>query len=427
MDPQARPVIRFGLAVLFTTLALLGAWATLAPIHGAVIALGMVKVESNRKTVQHQEGGIVSEILVRNGDRVEQGQPLIVLHDVAVDATLEMLRDSLNVEWIRHARLEAEQTEQPAIALPPELQALADDPVVRDALQKETLVFDNRRRSLQSQLELIAQQIAETETEYQVLLEQTRAAEEAIGLAREELALHDALHAKNYASNAQVLALRRSVADYRSRFGEYKAEMTKAQQRRTELELRAVQLRSDYARTATEELKESTSRLAELRERIRPSEDAAERQVITAPIAGQVVGLAVHTVGAAIGPREPLLDIVPDDAPLVIEAKTQLDDIDQLYLDQLAEIRFTALNSRTTPMVTGRVSYVSADALTDSEGAPFFLIEVTPDPESLAAAAIPRLAPGMQAEVYVQTAARTLLDYMISPILDGLRRAMREQ
>ncbi|MCU0971809.1 MAG: HlyD family type I secretion periplasmic adaptor subunit [Gammaproteobacteria bacterium] len=427
MQPQARPIIRFGLAVVFVTFVVLGGWAVLAPLHGAVIAVGLVKVESYRKTVQHQEGGIVKEILVRDGVRVAQGQPLILLQDVTVDASLGLLRETLQAELVRHARLSAEQEGRDGFALPEELADLREERTVKDALAKETLVFDTHKASLDGKLALMEQQVGEIEAEHAALEQQIAAAAEAIRLAEEELQVNDSLRKKAFVANTQVLALRRAVAEYRSQYSEYLAERTKAQQRKTDLKLRMLQTRSDFEQVATEDLKQSTSRIAELRERIRPSEDAVRRQIITAPIAGRVVDLRVHTVGATIGPREPLMDVVPDDTPLIVEARTHVDAIDQLHVDQAAEIRFTTFNSRTTPLVKGTLTYISPDALADEKGNPFFQLHVAPDPESLAHAGIERLAPGMQAEVFVQTTARTLVDYLVSPILDTARRAMRER
>jgi len=427
MLPQARPIVRFGLAVVFVTFVVLGGWAALAPLHGAVIAVGLVKVESYRKTVQHQEGGIVREILVRDGVRVKEGEPLILLRDVTVDASLGLLRDTLNAELVRHARLEAEQEGRGDFELPAELRNLQDERTVQDALSKETLVFQAHKKSLEGKIALMEQQVREIDAEYEALQKQVSSAAEAIRLAEEELRLNDSLRKKEFVSSTQVLTLRRLVAEYRSRYSEYLAEMTKAQQRKTDLRLRMLQTRSDFQQVATDDLKQSTARITELRERIRPSEDAAERQVIAAPISGRVVGLRVHTVGATIGPREPLLDIVPEDTPLIVEARTHVDAIDQLHVDQAAEIRFTTFNSRTTPLVKGKLTYISPDALADDKGNPYFQLQVVPDDESLVHAGIERLAPGMQAEVFIQTTARTLVDYLVGPIIDTARRAMRER
>jgi len=173
-------------------------------------------------------------------------------------------------------------------------------------------------------------------------------------------------------------------------------------------------------------LKENSSRIQELRERLQPSEDALRRQSIRAPVAGRVLGLRVHTEGATIGAREPLMDIVPESQAVLIEAQAPLDSIKQLHVGQFAEIRFTAMPYRTTPMVAGEITYVSPDALADKDGNSFFQVHVRPDAQSLADANITSLDPGMSAEVYIQTQARTALQYIMRPIYDSLRRSFRE-
>ena len=427
MDDKARRVARFGLLVVFVTFVVLGGWAVVAPLKGAVIAMGMVKVESNRKTIQHQEGGIVKAILVHDGARVEQGERLIVLEDVTVDANLDLLREMLDAELVRHARLDAEHEGRAAFELPAELAGQRDRATVQEALRKETFVFQARRSSLEGQIRLLRDQALEAEREEVALQDALASGAESIRLAKEELELNESLRKKEYIAGTQLITLRRLVAEYQTRYNEYQADVAKTRQRRSELELRILSLQAEFERSAAEDLKESSTRIVELREKIRPSEDASRRQVITAPIAGRVVALQVHTVGAVIGPREPLMDIVPEDAPLIVEAKTHVDAIDQLHVDQEADIRFTTFNSRTTPLVTGRLVYLSADALVDKEGRPYFQLHVRPDPESIRHAGIERLSPGMAAEVFFQTKERTVFEYFVQPILDSVRRAMRER
>jgi HlyD family type I secretion membrane fusion protein len=183
----------------------------------------------------------------------------------------------------------------------------------------------------------------------------------------------------------------------------------------------------DYASRAAEDLKENSVRVLELRERLLTSEDALRRQSITAPVTGKVIGLQVHTEGATIGPRDALMDIVPEGDDVMIEGQAPLDAIKQLHVGQHADIRFPALPSRTTPMITGAVSYVSPDAMADREGRMFFQVHIEPDADSLAAANISVLEPGMVAQAYIQTEARTALDYLLRPVTDSLLRAFRER
>jgi HlyD family type I secretion membrane fusion protein len=217
------------------------------------------------------------------------------------------------------------------------------------------------------------------------------------------------------------------VADYQARQGEHLAEVAKARQKKTDLELRILSLKNNYVQTAADELKDSSNKIADLMERLRPSEDEARRQNIVAPVAGRVVGLQVHTVGAVLAPREPLLDIVPKDSPLLVEAKVGVDSINELHEGMEAEVRLTAYQQRTTPLVKGTVNYVSPDRLVDKEiNAPYYTVTIALSAASLKDAGQIRLQPGMGAEVYIQTRARTALDYVLEPVTDSMRRAFRE-
>lgn len=223
------------------------------------------------------------------------------------------------------------------------------------------------------------------------------------------------------------MASERALADYQSKLGEHEAVLAQAEQRTNDVKLRMAATRNEYQRLASEEYKESSNRLAELRERLRPAEDALQRKVITAPVAGRVVASRYHALGQVAGPRDVLMEIVPDGESLVVEAQVPVDGINDLYLDQAADLRFTAFKSRTTPIVTGKLAYVSADALADKNGVPYYQVHIRPDPESLKAADIKAIQPGMAAEVFILTEGRSALDYLLSPITDTLRKSMRER
>ena len=419
---------RFGLGFILITFAGLGIWAATAPIQGAVIVSGLVKTEGNRKTVQHNEGGIVKAILVRDGDSVKQGQTLIVLEDASVSASFHLVRGNLDAELARQARFEAEATGQGHLAFPEELRARERDAEVMQLIKRERCRFETRRRALAEQIRLIESQIEDIQREHLALGAQLRADEGAGKSAQEEQALYETLREQQFISTARLLAQQRLVAEYQARQEQRRAEMARAEQRIKEMRLQIIALRNDYSKTAAEGLKDSSVRLNELRERLLPSQDALARQTIIAPAQGRVLGLRVHTPGASIGPREPLLDIVPDAAAPVIAAQTGVDNIKQLHLGQTAEVRFTALPYRSTPLVLGKLSYISPDALIDEKtGVPSYQVHIVPDAQSLHAAGITTLQPGMAAEAYIQTQARTTLDYLLQPITGTLARALREQ
>jgi HlyD family type I secretion membrane fusion protein len=224
----------------------------------------------------------------------------------------------------------------------------------------------------------------------------------------------------------RLLTLQRAVAEYEARHSERRAELSKSRQRASELEFRILSMRNTYVQTATDEIKESTSKMFDLEDRIRPSRDASERQKIAAPISGEVVGLRIFTAGSVIGPRDVLMEIVPQEKRLIVEARIRPEDINHVRAGSEADIRLTAYQSRTTPLVPGSVTYVSGDRHVEQQtGAPYYIVHIDVPEQALGAANL-RLQAGMPAEVFIRTDTRTALDYLLAPVTSYLRRAMRE-
>ncbi|MBI3042461.1 MAG: HlyD family type I secretion periplasmic adaptor subunit [Betaproteobacteria bacterium] len=422
------PLIRAGILGSLLLVIAIGVWVALAPLSAAVIGPGFVKVDMNRKTVQHQEGGIVGEILVRDGSKVRAGQTLVVLRDVRVDAGNEAARAQLDAELAKAARHAAEETGAGAIAFPAELTARASDPRVAELLQHERSVFRVRREALANQIALLRNQAQEARAEIKARGAQMKADDETIRYQREELAQNRQLAEKGFVSKTRLLVLQREAAQYESRRAEGAADLAFAQQKVSDLELRAETLRSTYNQQASNELRQATAAIFELRQRLRPAQDAEERQRIAAPIAGEVVDLRVNTVGAAVAPRDPILDIVPEDPDLLVEARVRPEDISYVRSGAHADVRLTAFRQRITPTVDGRVTYISADRLVDkATGAPYYMVHVRVSPEALQKAGNLKLQAGMPAEVFIQTTARSALQYLLDPFLGFLQRSMREQ
>jgi HlyD family type I secretion membrane fusion protein len=422
-----RRIVALSVGVMTVGIAGLGLWAAFAPLSGAVIAPGFVKVDMNRKVVQHQEGGIVKQILVRDGDRVQHGQTLMVLEDVRVDATIDLLKGQLDGERAKAARLEAERAVLPAVAVPRELEQRATDPKVAEILQREQSLFRARREALDSQILLLRRQIEQAEEEAIALRQQIAAEGRAIKLQRDELKANENLLKQGYVQKTRIMGLERAVAEYEAKAGEHRAELAKTQQRTTELELRILAQRNSYVQSATDELKETTTRMFDLEERLRPSKDQAERQRILAPIAGEVVGLKVFTPGAVVGPRDVLMEVVPDEKTLIIEARIRPEDVNHVRAGSPADVRLTAYKQRSTPLVQGRVNYVSGDRMTEGPNTPpFYVVHVDVPAAALAQAGNLRMVAGMPAEVYIRTDTRTAADYLLAPVTNFLRRGMRE-
>ncbi len=424
---EARRLIRLGVLVILALVAGAGVWMVVTPLSGAAIAQGSIKVDMNRKTLQHQEGGIVKEILVRNGSRVQAGETLLVISDVRVEANYDLLITQLDSEMAKIARLASESTLEDAVTYPPELLDRGDDVRVKELMRRESAVFATRRQMLDGQIKLLKAQIVEAQHEAVALKEQVEAERRAVDWQKEELQANRKLAEQGFMSNTKLLALQRGVAEYEARLGEHQAALAQSRQRAGDFELRIASLRNNYVKEAADEFKDATARTYDLRERLRPSLDAAQRQKVIAPVSGDVVDLRVNTVGAVVGPREPLLDIVPADPELIVESRVRPEDITYVKVGGDADVRLSAFKQRITPTVTGKVVYVSADSLTDAKtGATYYMANIKLTPESLKEAGDLKLQAGMPAEVFVKTPARTPLQYLLDPLTGFLQRSFRE-
>jgi len=322
-----RKLITAGIGAILVLVLAVAGWSALAPVSGAVVAAGSVKVDMYRRTVQHQEGGIVGEILVRDGSKVKAGDPLIILKDVKVDASTEMVLTQLDGELAKTARLQAEQAWAKSIVFPDELIKRANDPRIAEILRRETQLFNTRREAYESQLALIRSQIRDTEHEITARQAQIKADRDAVKYSRSELESNRKLQKEGFISQTRILGLERATADVEARLGEHQADIASARARASDLKLKAENLRATMMQDAANELRNSTGQALDLRERLRPLQDAGERQRIVAPIGGEVVGLKFTSVGAVIGPRDPILDIVPENIELIVEARVRPEDI----------------------------------------------------------------------------------------------------
>lgn len=424
---NAHRIIKAGTFAILLVFGGFGAWAALAPLAGAVIGTGVIKVDLNRKTVQHLEGGIVKEILVRDGDQVSAGQTLIIVADERVDASVDVLQGQLDAEMAKAARLAAERDGLEQLRFPQELSGRLHDPKVAELIRTETSYFETRRRALEEQVSLLQTQIVESRREIESLRMRAEAERKGTELLEEEIAANEALEKQQYVQKVHILGLKRGIEDYKARRGEHLADMARAEQKIAELELRIASARDKYLQDAAQGLTTAQARIFDLQERLRPSKDAQRRQHIVAPISGTVVDMKVFTVGGVIRPGEALMDIVPANNLLIVEARIPVDAIDDVHVGQEADVRLSAYKRRSTPLVAGRVTYVSADRMSDPErNDSYYLTHVTVDRDALAEAGDLSLYPGMPAEVYIRTGERTALDYMLTPLTATLRRSLRE-
>ncbi|MES2484050.1 MAG: HlyD family type I secretion periplasmic adaptor subunit [Pseudomonadota bacterium] len=436
VDPTLQPhlreasrLARTGLLVLALGLLPILAWLAFAPLASAVVAPAHVKVDLDRRPVQHAEGGIVREVKVRDGQRVQQGEPLVILGDVGVDADVNRLAYRVLTERAGVIRLEAEQSGAATLNFPPELvKAAQGDSRMSEQLLKERALFAARRDSLQGQTALLRAQREKIAQEMKSLQAQIDQATSSLEHQRAELERNRQLLKDGFIAGTRISQLEAAVADYGVKLEERRSELARADQRMVDTDLRIKGLESEYRQQASDQLKVAMVRMSEIQQELRKSTDASRRQVITAPVAGEVMNLRFTSPGSVITPREPIADIVPTDPRLVVEAQIRPEDINRVHPGQAARMRLTAYNALTTPMVEGKVFYVSADRLIDrATQQPYYIVLVEADPASLKQGGQLTLQAGMPAEVFIEGQVRTALQYLAEPITLILNRAGRER
>lgn len=422
-----RPYVLVGCLIVLVMVGALGAWSALAPISGAVIAPGVVTVYSKRKTIQHLEGGIVAEILVRDGDRVDSGQQLIRLADTRVAANLAVLNSRLAVLRASEARLKAERDGRAAIDFPDILFAGRAVPNVDEITASETGLFLARRSARAGEIDILNQRIAQLEQQIAGLDAQQQANAGQIALIEDELTGLRSLYEKGYVSKPRILELERRREELKGERGQHIAEIARSQNAIGEARLEIIQVSNDFREEVATQLHEVQADLLDLQERYVAAADELSRLEVRAPQSGIVVGLDVHTVGGVIAPGQPILDIVPEEDELIIEAQVAPRDIDKVAIGLEAVIRLSAFDLRRTPELSGAVFSASADRIMEETSRePYYLVGARIPDSELSKLEQLELVPGMPAEVFIKTGERTALSYFIKPLVDGMARAFKD-
>lgn len=417
-----------GVLILLIAFGGFGTWSAFAHLSSAAIAPGVVAVEGSRKTVQHLEGGIIREILVEEGSRVEAGQVLLWLDPTRPKAMHDLLTGRYLAGVALAARLVAERDGLDAIPFPEEVVMSADDPEVAEIIRGQNRLFEARTTSREGRVAILDQRIAQFSEEITGLRAQKKAKEEQVALIEEELWGVRQLYEKGLEKKPRLLALERRAAELQGGIGEHVAMISRAKQSIGEAKLRILDLENEFQSEVATQLREVQEQVAELRDRLQAQTDVLERVEIRAPQAGTVVALRFHTPEGVIPPGAPILDIVPSEDKLVIDAQVRPDDIDVVHAGLSAQVRLSAYKRRTTPTVNGEVVHVSADRLVDERtGVPYYFARIEVHPEELEGLEDVELYPGMPAEVMIETGTRPAYEYLISPITNSLHRAFREQ
>ena len=424
--PIWRP-LRFALfTILFGVGGVFG-WGAFAMIDSAVVAPGTLMVEGNRRNVQHLEGGIVGEVLVRDGVIVAAGQPLIRLDDTRVRAGLNVVLDETDRVRARIAVLTAEREEAPAPAFPPELVARRTEPKVAEIMAVQGDEFIARRAALQGQIEILTQRALQLQKQIDGLSVRIESNDRQLALVRQEILGVEGLVRMGLERLPRLLALQREEARLIGERGEAIENVARTQQAVGEAEMQRAQLLRARQEEIAKELRELQGRLLELREREISANDQLTRLTIDAPEAGMVMDLRYTTRGGVIAPGSQVASIVPQEERLVVEVQITPVDVDTVRIGMPASIRLSHAAARTTPILEGSVERIAPDRMTDQRtGMPYFVARVGFAPEELAKHEALRLQPGMHAEVLIRRGERSFASYLARPLADRFAKSIRE-
>jgi HlyD family secretion protein len=415
-------------AVLVIGLGGFGVWASTVPISSAAIAGGSITPAGDRMVVQHLEGGIVREILVKEGDVVEAGASLILLDTTQAESRLKGAETlSERYEAARH-RLNAHMQHLENLVFPEELVVAGEaDPEFGSFLANQQSLFANEKAELAGRISILEAQVSQLRAEIAGREVEITSADSALALLHEEMDRIRPLVDQGLAQRSQLTALERNEVDIDTRRAQSVSLIAQAEQRISQLELTILNTPIEFLRNVSDQLANVNLQLSDLREKVTSEQDILTRTVVVAPVAGTVVDLKPNTPGAVIGAGQPLLDIVPAGADLVVNARLSPIDVDTVHVGLDVQINVLSFHSRNVPPLSGKVTNVSADSLVDeATGAQYYAVEIAIDPASIPNDVDSLLVAGMPAEVYILTGSRTFMQYVAEPILASFRRSFRD-
>lgn len=423
-----KPIVAGGLVILLGFAGFL-LWAALVPLEGGVIASGRLVGETERQTVQHLDGGIVSEILVNEGERVAAGQVLFRLESLADRERVDVFVRKRSHLLVKQARLVALRSGAPAWNPPPDVQAAADrDPALADMVGLQQRLFESERGTLEAQAAVLEQRAQQQSSTIAALEERDAARGRELGIVEGELADMEKLFKKKIVPRTRVTELRREKARLDGMLADTRGMINRAREVIAETRMQLAALRQDAARKWSDELSEIEEALAQTDNELAVARDRLTRQDVVSPTAGTVLNLRYATRGGVVAPGAPIVDIVPADKSVAVELQVRPSDIDEVHAGLPARVRLTALSQRTTPLLEGTVVRVSPDTIFDErKRAEYYTARVDLPADSLTGiTGGQKLHPGMPAEVVVVSSHRTLLATLLRPLSDALFRSFRQ-
>jgi len=422
-----KPVRYIGYVILMATLGVFGTWSFFAPIDSSALASGTVTVESHRRTVQHLDGGIVSKILVKDGDRVQIDQPLLLLDNTQIQAQLEMLRGQYIAYKSLSERLQAERDQDKKVYFSQDLSAM-NDQRVQEALNAQRHIFMARKNSHNGEMSVLQQRIDQLNSKISGLQAQRDSKGALVRSYAEEVGDLQELLAEGFTEKQRLRELQRNLIMAQGEVATLTSEIATTEMQGGETRLQILQSEKELQENVAQQLEETNVQLFDIAERLHAVEDKQARSIIKAPVSGIIFNLAMFTEGGVITPGTAIMDIVPEDEKLIIRAQVSPLDIDRIQIGAIAEVRFSAFSSKTTPTMEGRVEKISADSLVDqTTSGQYYLANITLTDASQEKLGTLKLIPGMPVEVLINTGERTLFEYLLQPISDAFARSFIEE
>lgn len=449
VETDDRPIRWIGYIIIFITIGVFGTWSVLAPIDSSSLATGSVTVKSHRKTVQHLDGGIISRLLVKDGDVVQAGDDLILLDELQLKAQVEMLRGQYITQKALNDRLLAERNQKSSIDFSSFSQEKPDrsiarniakyninfipffldknDARVQEAVETQKHSFMVRKSSHEGEVSVLKQRIQQMNSKIAGLQAQRESKQKLLAAYSEEIKDLKELLAQGFTERQRLRDQERNQTITSGEIAALTAEIATTEMQRGETQLEILLNERKFQEEVAKQMEEVNAQLFDISERLQAAQDKLTRTVIKAPVAGVIFNLSAHTEGGVVAPGTPILDIVPEDEDLVIRAQVSPADIDKIQVGAQCEVRFSAFDNKTTPTMEGKVSEVSADSFTDEKsGMQYYMANVELSQESAEKLGDLKLIPGMPAEVLINIGSRTLFEYLMQPITDAFARSFIE-
>ena len=403
-------------------------WALFAPLDQGVPVSGSVAVATNRKAIQHQSGGTIETILVKEGDVVKAGQPLIKMNEVMAKSAADITRSQYYSARAVEARLTAERDGKASVDFPPELSKIKDDLRVTSAVSLQSQLFSSRRSALQSELGALDENIAGLRAQIRGLEESRESQKQQLKFLKEQLDGVRDLAKEGYIPRNRLLDLERTYAQVNGGLSENVGNIGRAQRQISELSMRRVQRQQEVQKEIRTQLTDVQKEADALGSRLVGQEFELANVLVRAPVDGTVVGMNVFTNGGVVPPGARMMDLVPSDDPLIVEGMVPVNLIDKVHPDLKVDLLFSAFNQNKTPHIPGIVTRVSADKLVDEKtGAPYYKMSAKVTPEGVKLLKDHQVRPGMPVELFIKTGERTMMNYLLKPILDRATTSMTEE